>query len=63
MYTHADESKYFCCCCNYATLGHIVIYIFVVLFVIIAPLNVLTPQINKTHLSIVSLNVLEVKLN
>ena len=54
-----------CCCCNYATVGHIGmrIFNFVVLSVITAPRNVLTPRISKTHLPIVSLNVRDVKLN
>ena len=54
-----------CCFCNYATVGHIGMRIlnFVVLSVITTPHNVPTPHINKTHLSIVSLNIREVKLN
>ena len=36
---------------------------FVVLSVITAPRNVLTPHISKTHLPIVSLNVRELELN
>ena len=36
---------------------------FVVLSVIIAPHNVLTPHISKTHLPIVSVNVHELELN
>ena len=39
------------------------IFSFVVLSVIIAPHNVLTPYFNKTHLPIVSLNVRELELN
>ena len=39
------------------------IFNFVVLSVIPAPHNVLTPRISKTHLPIVSLNVRDVKLN
>ena len=35
----------------------------VVLSVIIAPLNVITPRISKTHLSTASLNVRELELN
>ena len=55
----------YCCCCDYATVGHIGMQIskFVVLSVIIAPHNVLTPHTSKTHLPIVSLNVLKLKLN
>ena len=55
----------FCCCCNYATLGHIGmrIFNFAVLSLITAPHNVLTPHNSKTHLPIVSLNVSEVELN
>ena len=55
----------FCCCCNYATVGHICmqIFSFPVLFVIIASHNVLTPHISKTHLFIDSLKILELKLN
>ena len=55
----------FCCCCNYATVGHIGmrIFNFVVLPVITAPNNVSTPHISKTHLPIVSLNVHELELN
>ena len=47
----------FCCCYNYATEGHIGMqnFNFVVLPVIIAPHNVLTSYISKTHLPIVSL--------
>ena len=54
----------FCCCCNYATVGHIGmrIFNFAVLSVITAPHNVLTPHISKTNLPIVLLNVREVKL-
>ena len=49
----------FCCCCNYATAGCIGKQIFniVVLSVIIASHNVLTPYFSKTHLAIISLNV------
>ena len=36
---------------------------FVVLSVIIAPHNALTPHISKTHLPIVSVNVHELELN
>ena len=39
------------------------IFNFVVLSVITAPRNVLTPRISKTDLPIVSLNVRDVKLN
>ena len=55
----------FCCCCNYATVGHIGIRIFnfVVLSLIIAPHNVPNPHISKTHLHIVSLNARELELN
>ena len=55
----------FCCCCSYATVGHIGMRIlnFVVLSVITAPHNVLTPHISKTRLPIVSLNVSEAELN
>ena len=50
---------------QYATVGHtgMQIFNFVVLSVIIAPLNVLTPLINKDHLPIVSINVRELELN
>ena len=52
-------------CCSYATVGHIgmIIFSFVVLPVIIAPQNVLTPHISKTRLAIVSFNVREFELN
>ena len=55
----------FYCCCNYAIVSHIGIqfFSFVVLSVIIAPHNIYTPHISKTHLPIVSLNVYELKLN
>ena len=55
----------FYCCCSYATVGHIGmrIFNFVVLSVITAPHNVLTPHISKIHLPIVSLNVSEAELN
>ena len=55
----------FCCCCNYATVGHIGMRIvnFIVLSVITAPYNVPTPHISKTHLPIVSLNVRKVELS
>ena len=55
----------FCCCCTYATVGHIGMEIsyFVVLSVITAPHNVLTPHISKTHLPIVLLNVRELQLS
>ena len=51
----------FCCCCNYATIDHIGIQIFnfVVLSVIIAPHNILTPHISTTYLLVFSLNVCE----
>ena len=51
------------CCCNYATVDHIgmQIFNFVVLSVIIAPQNILTPHISKTSLPIVSLNVSELE--
>ena len=39
------------------------IFNFVILSVITAPHNVLTPHISKTHLPIVSLNVRELELN
>ena len=39
------------------------IFNFVILSVITAPHNVPTPHINKTHLPIVLLNVLELELN
>ena len=39
------------------------IFNFLVLSVIIAPHNVLTPRISKTHLRIVSLNIRKLKLN
>ena len=39
------------------------IFRFVILSVIIALHNVLTPHISKTHLPIVSLNVRELELN
>ena len=41
----------FCCCGNYATVGHIGMRIFnsVVLYVIAAPHNVPTLNISKTH--------------
>ena len=53
----------FRCCCNYATVGHIGMqaFNFVVLSVVIAPHIVLNPQISKTHLSIVSLNVRKIE--
>ena len=53
------------CSCNYATEDHIGmrIFDFVVLSLITAPHNVLTPHFSKTHLPIVSLNVREVELN
>ena len=55
----------FCSCCNYATLGQngMQIFNFVVLHVIIAPNNVLTPHVSKTHFPIVLLNVHELELN
>ena len=55
----------FYCYCSYATIGHIgmQIFNFVVLSVITAPHNVLTPHISKTRLPIVSLNVSEAELN
>ena len=55
----------FCCCFNYATVDHVSMQIlkFVVLSVIIAPHNALTPHISKTHLPIVSVNVHELELN
>ena len=55
----------FCCYCDYATVDHVSMQIlnFVVLSVIIAPHNVLTPHISKTHLPIVSVNVHELELN
>ena len=53
------------CSCNCATEDHIGmrIFDFVVLSLITAPHNVLTPHFSKTHLPIVSLNVREVELN
>ena len=53
------------CCCNCASVGYIgmEIFSFVVLSVIIAPHNVLTPHISKAHLPIVLLNVRELELN
>ena len=53
----------FCCCCNYATEDHIGMqsFNFVVLSVIITSRNVLTPDIFKTHLPIVSLNMHELE--
>ena len=55
----------FCCCYNYATVGHIgmQIFNFVVLSVIMASHNVLTLHITKTHFLIVSLNVRKLELN
>ena len=55
----------FCCCCNYATVGHIgmQLFNFVVLSVITAPHNVPTPHISKTHFPIVSLNVRKLESN
>ena len=48
----------FCCCCNYATVDHIMqIFNVIVSSVIIAHHSVLTPHISKTHLPISSLNV------
>ena len=54
----------FCCCCNYATLGHTGMFMFnfVVLSVIIALHNVLTAHISESHLPIVSLNIRELEL-
>ena len=54
----------FCCCYNYATVCHISmqIFSFVVLSVIIAPDNVLSTRISKTHVLIVSLNVRKLEL-
>ena len=50
---------------QFATVGHIgmKIFSFVVLPVIIAPDNVLTPHISKTHKSIVSFNEHKLELN
>ena len=55
----------FCFCCNYAIVSHISMqfFNFVVLSVIIAPHNVHTPHISKTHLPIVLVNVPELELN
>ena len=55
----------FCCCCNYAKVGHmgVRIFNFVVLFVITALHNVSRPHISKTHLPIVSPNVRKLELN
>ena len=55
----------FCCCCNYATVGHIGmrLFNFVVLSVITAPHNVPTLHISKTHLPNILLNVRELVLN
>ena len=55
----------FCCCYNYAAVGHIgmQIFNFVVLSVIIASHSVLTLHITKTHFLIVSLNVRKLELN
>ena len=55
----------FCCCCNYATVGHISMRIsnFVALSVITAPHNVPTPHISKIRLPTVALNVRELELN
>ena len=55
----------FCCCCNYATVGHIGmrIFNFAVLSVITAPHNVPTLHISKTHFPNISLNVRELVLN
>ena len=46
-------------CCNYPTVGYIGMKVsnFVALSVTIAPKNVLTPHIRKTHLSVASLNI------
>ena len=54
----------FCCCCNYATVGHIGVKIinFVVLSMIMASTNILTPRISKIYLLIVSLNVRKLEL-
>ena len=74
MQTSVDKSKClflkygpilpFCCCCNYAAVSPIgmEIFNFVVLSVIIAPHNVLTPHISKTHLLIVSVNIRQLEL-
>ena len=53
----------FCCCSNYAIVGHISIYIFdfIALSVIIAYHSVLIPH--KTHFPISSLNESELELN
>ena len=53
----------FCCCCNYATAGHISMQMFdyVVLSLIVTSRNVLTPHISKTHLPIASLNIRELE--
>ena len=77
MQTSVDESKIsslipekvthgpIFCCYSYATARHIGMqtFSFVVSSVIIAPQNVLTPHISKTHLPIVSLIVRELELN
>ena len=54
----------FFCCCNYATVGHIGVKMinFVVLSMIIASTNILTPRISKIYLLIVSLNVRKLEL-
>ena len=54
----------YCCCCNYAIVGHISMQVFnfVVLSVNIPPHNVVTRYISKTHWLIASLNVGELKL-
>ena len=51
--------------CIIVTAAHVGLQIFniVVLSVIIAPHNVLTPHISKTHLPIVSLHERELELN
>ena len=55
----------FCCCSNYAAVGHIgmQIFNFFILSVIIAPHNILIPHITKSYLSIVTLNACELELN
>ena len=67
MKTSVDESKKFSsipknknsrnCCCDYAKVGQKSMQIFnsVDISVIIAPPNVFTPHISKTHLPLVSL--------
>ena len=56
----------FCCCCNYATVGHISIkfYNFLVSSVInAAHHSALTPHISRTYLPVCLINVGELELN